>query len=260
MPVTSANNIKLHYQIIGDGEPLLFIHGLGSSARDWQEQVDFFSKKYQVILVDVRGHGLSDKPPGPYSIPQFSDDIAGLINSLELDRLHVVGLSMGGMIAYQMAVDHSDLLKSMTAVNCNPEFVTRTMGDKIRTWQRFAVVRLFGMKKIGKIIAKRLFVGPEYEDFRKLFAERWAENDPKAYLNSMHAIVGWSVVDKLSQIQCPVLVLASELDYSPVSEKEAYMESLSNGKLVVIEKARHALPKEMPDIFNKAVESFLTQI
>ena len=73
----------------------------------------------------------------------------------------------------------------------------------------------------------------------------------------MRAIVGWSVVDKIGDIVCPVLVLASDEDYSPIAEKQAYTDKLSQGSLVVIEDARHALPAEKPDVFNQALETFL---
>ena len=95
MPTLQLNDIGLYYEIIGEGAPLLFIHGLGSSIRDWEPQVDFFAERYKVILFDVRGHGKSSKPPGPYSIPQFAADTANLLEKLEVAPVHVVGISMG---------------------------------------------------------------------------------------------------------------------------------------------------------------------
>ena len=77
-------DIDLYYEIIGQGDPIIFIHGLGSSTRDWEEQIEYFSKRYQVVVFDVRGHGKSDKPAGPYSIPLFARDTAELIKSLDI--------------------------------------------------------------------------------------------------------------------------------------------------------------------------------
>ena len=102
MPMLQANGIDLNYEIIGQGPPLLFIHGLGSSGQDWEQQVAFFSKNYNVIIVDVRGHGASAKPPGPYSIQLFADDISSFIRTMDISPVHVVGISMGGMIAFQL--------------------------------------------------------------------------------------------------------------------------------------------------------------
>ena len=78
MPTIQINGIAEHYEIFGQGQPILFIHGLGSSSRDWEYQIDYFSKMYRVITIDVRGHGQSDKPPGPYSVPLFAADTAKL--------------------------------------------------------------------------------------------------------------------------------------------------------------------------------------
>ena len=260
MPRQHINNINLYYEIHGSGAPLVLIHGLGSSTRDWQDQLDHFAKNYQVVLIDMRGHGQSDKPIGPYSIPLFATDVALLLQELQLTPAHVVGISMGGMIAFQLTVDHPRLVKSLVIVNSAPEFIVRTFREKLKLWQRFAIVRLLGMRKMGQVLAGRLFPGPEHERLRQVFVERWAENNPRTYRDAMQAIVGWSVADKLDRITCPVLVLASDQDYSSVAEKQAYVDQIAPGKLVVIKDARHALPAEKPEAFNQALDSFLKNL
>jgi len=87
------NGTDLYYEVTGKGQPLAFIHGLGDSTQTWEKQVAFFSSTYKVVTFDVRGHGRSDKPAGPYSIPLFAEDTAGLLRSLQLAPAHVVGLS-----------------------------------------------------------------------------------------------------------------------------------------------------------------------
>jgi len=257
MPTLLINNCNIYYEIIGQGDPLLFIHGLGSSSRDWQDQIDSFSKTHQVIVFDVRGHGQSDKPDGPYSIPLFAKDTALLIEHLEVAPLSVVGISMGGMIAFQLAVDRPDLIKKLVTVNNTPEFVVRTFKERLNIWQRFLVLRLLGMRKIGEILSKRMFPKPEQAGIRATFVKRWAENDPRAYRDAMRAIVGWSVMDQIENIKCPTLTLASDNDYTSVAEKQAFTEKIPNGKLIVIEDARHALPVERPAEFNAALGEFL---
>ncbi len=257
MPKIKIEGIELYYETHGEGEPLLFIHGLGSSTRDWQGQVHFFAKKYQIILFDIRGHGQSDKPLGPYSIPLFAQDTARLIEHLELPALAVIGISMGGMIAFQLAVDRPDLVKQLVTVNCLPEFVAHTFKERVNIWQRFLILRLLGMRKIGKLLSKRMFPKPEQAKIRTLFVKRWTENDPRAYRDAMRAIVGWSIMDRLEEITCPTLTLASDNDYSSVAEKRAFTDKLVDGKLVVVEDARHALPVERPGEFNTALEIFL---
>jgi 3-oxoadipate enol-lactonase len=121
MPFKHVDDINLHYGITGEGEPLLFIHGLGSSGRDWEKQIDFFSRRYRVVVFDARGHGQSSRPPGPYTMALFAADTAKPIAALNLAPVHVAGLSLGGMIAFQLAVDYPHLLKSMVIVTIGPE-------------------------------------------------------------------------------------------------------------------------------------------
>lgn len=259
MPKRHIRDINLYYEITGEGQPLLFINGLGSSTRDWEKQVALFSKRYQVITFDVRGHGKSEKPPGPYSVQLFAADTAELIKSLDIDRAHVVGISMGGMIAFQLAINAPNLVKSLVIVNSGPEFVLRTFKERLGIFKRLLIVRLLGMRKMGMVLAKCLFPKPEHENLRRVLIERWAENDKQAYLNSLRAIVGWSVTDHLSTIKCPVLVIAADEDYTPVSFKEAYVAKIPHAELVIITDSRHLTPIERPDQFNEVLMTFLSK-
>lgn len=103
----------LHYEEYGQGEPLVLLHGLGSSCQDWELQVPLFSRHYRVILMDIRGHGRSDKPADGYQIATFSADLLALLEHLHTGPVHFVGLSMGGMVGFQFAVDHPQWLRSL---------------------------------------------------------------------------------------------------------------------------------------------------
>jgi pimeloyl-ACP methyl ester carboxylesterase len=259
MPTLQLHDIRLYYEVAGQGDPVVFIHGLGSSARDWEYQVPFFAPRYRVVVFDVRGHGRSDKPPGPYSVPLFAQDAAALIRALEAAPAHVVGISMGGMIALQLAVDEPALVRSLVVVNSGPELVVRTFRERLMILQRFLIVRLLGMRKMGEVLSQRLFPRPDQAPLRQMFVERWAENDPRAYREAMRALVGWSVADRLGDIRCPTLVIASDQDYTPVSAKEAYVARMLNARLVVIPDAHHAVTVERPEEFNQALLDFLMQ-
>jgi 3-oxoadipate enol-lactonase len=259
VPILRVQDIQLYYETTGQGEPLLFIHGLGSSTRDWERQVAFFSRRYEVITFDVRGHGKSDKPLGPYSVRLFAADTASLIKSLSIDRVHVVGISMGGMIAFQLAIDAPNLVRSLVIVNSAPEFVTRTFKERLGTLQRLLIVRALGMGKMGEVLGKRLFPRPEQKHLRRVLIGRWAENDKRAYLAAFRAIVGWSVVERLGEIGCPVLVVAADQDYTPVSFKEAYAAKLPYAELAIISDSRHLTPIDKPEQFNEVVMTFLSK-
>jgi len=259
MPRVRCNGTSLYYETRGAGQPLVFIHGLGSSTRDWERQVSAFSKGYRVVTFDLRGHGLSDKPSGPYSMVAFAADTFGLLKALGIDAAHVVGLSLGGCVAFQLAVDAPRAVKTLTIVNSAPEFVLRTFRSKLAIWQRFAIVRLLGMRKMGEVLSKRLFIKPEQDALRKRFVARWAENDRRAYLDSLRSMIGWSVSERLGEIKCPTLVIAADQDYTPVSLKQAYAAQLPQAELVIIADSHHATPMERPEELNLALHAFLAQ-
>lgn len=259
MPYLNVNDINLFYKSIGEGAPVIFLHGLGSSTRDWEWQIPYFAQFYRVIVVDARGHGQSDKPTEPYSVPLFAADIIAFIHALNIAPVHLVGISMGGMIALQIGIDAPELLKTMVVVNSNPALRIQTLKEKLMLAQRLLIVKLLGMRQMGVFLSKRLFPLPEQADLRKIFADRWAENDKRAYLNAMRGLVNWDVTDRLPQITCPVLVVAAENDYTPIAEKRAYTATLPRAELVVVPEANHATPAEKPDAFNKIVHTFLKQ-
>lgn len=207
--------------------------------------------------MDLRGHGNTEKPKGPYSMAMFAQDIAGLIIELEEKPAHVVGLSLGGGIAFQLAIDHPDLVKTLTIVNSFPELVIRSFKDRLNAWQRFAIVKVLGMKKMGEILSERLFPKEEHGELRELFVQRWAENDPRAYAASMQAMIGWSVMDRLNTIKCPTLIITADHDYTSVESKQEYTKLIPGAELAVIQDSRHATPVEHPDEFNRVLMSFL---
>jgi pimeloyl-ACP methyl ester carboxylesterase len=256
MPTAHVNGIDLYYEELGSGPPLLLLHGLGSSSRDWELQVPAFAATYRVIACDVRGHGRSAKPPSPYSVSGFAADVAALLGHLETGPAMVVGISMGGMIAFQLAVDAPEMVAKLVIVNSGPELILRTWGERIQGLQRLAVVQLLGMAGTARFLAPRLFPMPEQEELRRTFTERWLENDKRAYMASLRALLGWSVADRLGEIRCPVLVIAADQDYTPVSAKEAYVAKLPRAELVVIPDSRHATPVDQPEAFNRAVLDF----
>ncbi len=259
MPKEKVKDIEIYYELTGEGENLLLIHGLGSSTRDWEEQVSFFSQKYQVITIDLRGHGKTDKPKGPYSMKMFAEDIAELLKKLGINSIHVLGISLGGGIAFQFAVDYPELVKSLIIVNAGIEMPVDSFKMKLEAFKRTFIVKLVGMKKMGKVLAPRLFIKPEQEELRQKLIERWGENDKKAYLSAMRALLGWSVRDQLDKVKFPTLIIGSEEDYAPSSIKEEYTALIPNAKFIEIKDARHAVPIEKPKEFNEIVMKFLEE-
>lgn len=251
---------QLHYEDYGRGMPVLLVHGLGSSTRDWEYQIPALAARYRVIAIDVRGHGRSDKPRERYSIAAFADDVAALIEHLGLIDVHLVGISMGGMIGFQLGVDNPELLRSLTIVNSGPEVRPHSPKDYLDIAKRWTVSRLFSLEKIAAALGGLLFPLPEQADLRRKIQERWPQNDKRAYLSALDAIIGWGVRDRLQRIHCPTLVVTADRDYTPVSLKETYVKEMPNARLVVIENSRHATPLDQPERFNATLLDFIDEV
>ncbi len=259
MPYFEHDGCSLHYEEYGQGSPVLLVHGLGSSCQDWEYQIPALTAHHRVIVVDIRGHGRSDKPHERYSIPGFSADIEALLDHLQPGPVHLVGLSMGGMIGFQLAVDHPRLLKSLTIVNSAPEVKIKSFEDFRQLSKRWVLTRLFSMEAIGKALGQNLFPKAEQADLRNKIARRWAQNDKRAYIASFGAIVGWGVTEKLSRISCPTLIITADHDYTPVELKRRYAALIPDARIEVIEDSRHATPLDRPQAFNDVLLNFLSR-
>ncbi|RLC97640.1 MAG: alpha/beta hydrolase, partial [Chloroflexi bacterium] len=134
MPNMNLGDIEIYYEMMGQGDPLLLIHGLGSSSQDWEMQLPELSSHFQVISIDLRGHGRSGKPPGPYSVSLLAEDTARLISELGLESVHILGISLGGMVAFQLTLDHPELVRSLVIVNSVPELIAHNFKDRIDYW------------------------------------------------------------------------------------------------------------------------------
>ena len=260
MTIKKINDIDIYYEIHGEGDPLLLIHGLGSSSRDWEYQIPQFSKFYKVITIDLRGHGKTEKPKGPYSIRGFADDVALFLESLDIKHANILGLSMGTATGFELAINYPELVKSLIAVNMSAKLSVKTFGEKKQFFLRDIIVIILGMKKMGEFLAPKLFPLPEQEELRKKVAAHWAENDKKAYLSAFHSLKNWSVEEDLQKITCPTLVIASDGDYTPVEIKEEYVKKIPNGQISIIKNSHHAVPMEKPEEFNRIVLDFLKNI
>lgn len=240
---------------------MLLIHGLGSCGADWGPQIEHFRQGYRVMTFDLRGHGRSSKPREGYSIERFARDTAALLDALETGPVHVAGISLGGMVAFQLAVDAPQRVKSMTVVNSGPEVPARTFKQRLPLYVRLFYIHTLGLRRMAEKIAKRLFPVPGQAELRRRFIERLAGNEKRCYVASLRAIfAGWGVTERLADVRCPVLFIAADQDYTPVELKRSYVDRLPNAGMVVIPDSRHALPMEKPREFNRALADFLTPL
>jgi 3-oxoadipate enol-lactonase len=259
MPKLLVNNTGIYDEVTGQGEPLLFIHGLTSSSRSWKKQVPPFSQRYQVVTFDIRGHGRSDKHIEPYSIELFAADARELLRALGINSTHVVGFSMGGMVAFQLAVDAPELVRSLVAVNCCPEGSIRTFNNGVETFRHLVGMQFNGSRHRRQNKDAKPVTESGQERPHQSVIERMAVTNKLAYANAFGALVKWSVADRLDTIKCPTLMITSDEDFVPVSVKQGYASKIPDAELVVINNSRHAAPKERTEEFNAILFDFVSQ-
>ena len=257
MPTAAANGIEIHYDTHGDGSPLLLLHGLGCSGEDWGRQLASFTATRSVITPSLRGFGSSHKPPGPYTIEEHAADMHALLDQLGVGRCDVLGFSMGGAVALQMALDATDRIDRLVLVNTQAEF-------ELDHWRRYlaAVVRLGlghvrGMERMARFLSRRMFPDPHQAPLRREMMRRYADNDRRAYLAALRGLAGWSVQHRLHEIGCPTLVVGAELDYMPLQDKRRLAERLGDARLEVVRNSRHCTPFDQAEEFNRVVLEFL---
>jgi pimeloyl-ACP methyl ester carboxylesterase len=255
MPTLGAGDVELYYEDRGSGDAVVFLHGLGSSSADWEPQLDALSARYRAIAIDMRGSGRS-RAVGPFSVAMFAADVAAVIDHLGAAPAHVVGLSMGGMVAFQLALDHAHAVRTLTIINSGPALVPRTRKEKLLIALRLGIARVLGPAGMARLLAKRLFPGKP--ELQATFIARMSRNDKRAYAATQRALIGFDVRPRIAAIRVPTLVVAADHDYTPVALKEAYARKMPDARVVTLA-GGHALPHEDPGKLQPVLDAFLAE-
>lgn len=250
MPYFDYNGIKLYYEKAGDGPPLFMINGLGGDTRLWAFLLPHLNKSFTTIIYDMRCAGKSDKPSDPFTIADLSNEARSLIEHLGFAKVSVLGFSMGGMVAQDLAINHSDVIDKLVLVSTMPA----TM--RMYPIPEF-VMKLFVRTDISpKLIAmvydvifgsgfKDIHSPQEYIDFKM------NDDNPQpadAYLNQYNAIKSFDVRKKVSNISTPTLIVAGNEDRVVPSKNARWLnEHISGSKIATLDTVGHIVPLENPD-------------
>ena len=259
MGVCRVNNVRLYFRSAGKGVPLVLLHGLGSSSRDWENQIPDFARQFRVIAPDFRGFGGSERA-GAYGVEQFAADTWALLDRLHLDTFHLLGYSMGGAVALQMALDRPQRIRKLILSNCLPSFRPDTWAKRILLWSRLFLMSVLGPRRLSSSVALKLFPRPDQAALRARVARRNARNDKGVYVQTIRALVRWSVRARLDEWKRPVLLLAAEHDYFSRADLDAFAAALPDAHLRVFPDTRHGLPLEAPLDYNRVVLDFLLNL
>lgn len=262
MQTTNVPGFRMEYETHGGGPPLLLINGLGSDRSEWLFQLPEFSTRFLVITFDNRGAGGSDAPPGPYSTPQMADDAAALLAHLGAGRAHVLGVSLGGMIAQEVALRHPERVDRLVLACTTPggegslrptaevlwSFALSPGGDLEEAVRR--VVPLLYTEKYRRDHPR------EIEEFVKRRLARPVSAQSHAW--QFAAAVGHAAWDRLGEIRAPTLVITGDADrVVPPENSRRIARRIPGAKLVVLPGAPHRLFAENAEGFNREVVSFL---
>jgi pimeloyl-ACP methyl ester carboxylesterase len=261
--VVADDGVRISYDVWGrrDGEPVLLIQGLGTDSRGWALQRMALGRRYRCFAPDNRGTGLSDKPPGPYSLDQMARDALAVLDAEGVDRAHVVGASMGGVIAQIVGVLHPERTRSLvlacTACHHHPWRVEllNEWADSVRTHGALTNDALRWL--VGPRLHKRFGV------WLNVLARILLQVDPEGFAAQVEAIV--SAPDELrfelAKVRVPTLVITGSQDaLTPIGDAEELAESIPGAQLVELRGAAHGLMVEAPNAFNGELLHFLDSV
>lgn len=265
MPYHQFGNLSIYYEVHGEGVPLILIRGLGSNADHWYAQVPAFSKNYKVITFDNRGIARSSDPGGDFSVPMMAKDTLALMDTLGLQRAHVLGLSMGGMIAQELVINHPDRIIGLILVSthCGGSEQVRPSAEVDDLFQKMVYVA-DAESKIKA--APTLFDRQTLENFPEI-AKRYAEISLKHPVSSVTLVKQWQAVlkhdsfSRLPKITLPTLVLTGSTDLLiPPANSKILADRIPGAELHVVPGGGHQVLVEQPELCNEAILAFLRRV
>lgn len=241
MPEIDVTGQRLHFQTFGAGPPLLLIHGLGSSGEDWAFQIEPLARRHLLVVPDLPGSGRSPAPHGPYCIRQFASALWRLLDALGLPEAGLLGFSLGGAVALEMALQRPESVLRVMTINSLPSYRQDSWRKRYAVYGQMTVMRLLGPARLSHRVAWRLFPRPHQAPLRARVVEVLARTPRRPYLQSAFALARWCALDRLHRLRAPLLMLAGEHDYTPLAEKQAYADRLG-AQFAVVRGSRHGTP------------------
>ena len=264
VPTAELDGLNINYRLEGSGPAtVVLVNGLADDLETWSGQVPALVEAgYRVLSFDNRGIGLSDKPLGPYTTAMFAADTKALVDHLEIADFHLLGVSMGGMIAQEYACAHSDDLRSVTLA-CTYAAPGPFCSRMFNFWADMASV--MGVPAVMRDVTLWAFT-PEFFENRPdeaaefEFAMRYLDQPTPAYLAQLHSIQTHDATARLGSLNVPTMVLAGETDILIPVELSRRLHALIPGARWATTPGGHACLWEHPDPFNRAFLAFIASL
>ena len=262
MPVVKLENLELYYEIIGQGDPLVMIRGLGSNVDHWYEQAPVLSKKYQLLVFDNRGIARSSNPGGPFSTGDMAADTTALMEAVGIKNAHVLGFSMGGMVAQEMALNYPEKVNGLilVATDCG---VTQRIKARPEVSRLFSEMVSQGTAEAKLAAAACLYAKQTFESKMDVI-ERYNEVSMRFPASTDMMARQWEAVtqhdacSRLQNISSPTLTLTGSEDVLiPPENAKIMADMIPDARTKTITDGGHLVPIEQPQQFNTAVIDFL---
>jgi len=266
VPIARVGDINIEYYVEGAGPPLLLIHGFSMPANAWGEPfLAELRPHFQVIRFSNRGTGLSDKPDAAYSIPMMADDAVGLLDELSIGKTHVMGISMGGAIAQELALSHPERVLGLV-LGCTGCGAAHSVPAEPQAIAMLAASPGLSAIDWAKRVAP-VFLTPEYvereRDVLEAFAEEFAKNPTPPHVMGRHAGAGvqFDSYDRLPQMQVQTLIMHGDRDrLNPMQNAQILRDRIPNSKLRIVPDVGHSFFWEKPRESAEAIVGFLSSV
>ncbi len=264
MPTSTVNGVELWVEQEGDGDDVLFISGLADEGACWVDQAAGLKDGYRITTFDNRGVGRSSTPDGPFTIADFAADTAGLIDALGLKRPHVVGSSMGGAIAQELALAHPDRVRSLVLNGtwCRGD---RFLHEVFRNWmwtaQKADSIRDFLVTVNLWCFSPRIWNEGTMDQWIDAAEASPYAQSVDAFCRSAEALIKHDCADRIASITAPTLVTVGELDLAlPSRFSQELVQRIPGARLIVVPSAGHQPFQELPDDYNRLLRDFWQSI
>ena len=246
---------EMSYEVSGSGQPLVFIHGAYLSKNEWENQRTVFEADYQVITVDLPGHGESGKLPF-YSIEVMADYVAGLIEGLELPPCVICGHSLGGMVSQALALQHPTLVERLILVETSYGVKSNPV-EAFLTALTMPILKRVSVENQTKMFAEQM--GKQSQETKDYIAENIIKHaeDHDNYNRIWDATVNFVGKEKIKNIACPTLIIVGEKNKQTHHQAKVMKSQIAGAEFQYIDKAGHMVNMDNPKAFNQTVLSFL---
>ncbi len=261
MPTAKVRDVSLFYEVQGEGPPLVFVHGLGGTSNVWYAQRAVLSRSCRVVTFDLSGSGRSDHSRRTYSIETWADEIAGLMEHLNIEQAIVIGHSMGTVIVQKFATRYPQKTKAIVLAGALIELAPQ--GKEAFT-RRAETAEREGMIGVADMVLQGALTPGTRERnlvLTGMVREMLLANDPPCYAGQCRALIAASAKADHAQIKCPTLLVVGDHDtVTPLANHRQIAAAVANSRIRIVPNTAHLTMMEMPEMFNVILLEFLATL